>query len=142
MQVGYDFTKDGPFKSDYPNLYNRICNLQDIILSYCRTGKLYSVYLFGTAATDAPRILHVSFDDSKAKCYEETIERFLDKRPPRGEISLPLPKFSVMLQLDVCFGVKSFASFDFAIWNDREALINFCEDLKKRRNDVYLSRIR
>ncbi len=142
MQVEYEFNTDGPFKTDYPNFYYRICNLQDIITAYCKKGSLYGFPTRRIYGSDAPQILRVFFDDAKAKRYEQMMQRFIARYKYRSAEPLPFPKFPVALQVDVFLGTEYSCVFDFSVWDDQDALTKFCDELKQRHDEVYLGMLR
>ena len=132
MQVEYEFTENGPLQKNYPNLFNRICNLQEMIVSYFMRGRLFVLFPYGSCPTDVPRIIHVTFEERSAKEYERAVDDLVFRPLPYGKPALPAPEFSVTLELDLHCGRKGSCMFDFNTWNDRNALRDFCEDLKAR----------
>ena len=101
MIQNYEFTAEGgAFKQDFPHLYNRVSNLQEMIVSYFRSDCLYKLLPYGMSADDAPKIQSVSFEETHAKTYERTAEHFFSSRFPKGEASVPKPKFAVTLGID------------------------------------------
>lgn len=133
----YEFDEDGgSFKKDFPHLYNRIRNLQDMIVSYCRSGKLYAVLPYGMSAEDTPRIRKVTFEEALARGYEKTAEEFFSGSLPKGETSVPKPKFAVTLEADFRFGMKGVRMFDFRAWSE-ESLTEFCREMKIRSDEAF-----
>ena len=133
----YEFDRNGgPLKEDYQHFYNRINNLQDMIISYCRYGKLYSLLPYGIVAEESPKILRVTFDEAKAKRYETQTEHFFLRRYPKAETGIPKPKFAVTFEIGYCFGVTEIRTFDFRSWNDDD-LKKFCRELKEHRDETF-----
>ena len=118
-----DAAADAEFCRAHQHLYHRICRLADNVAGFYLRADAHLIMPENAQIEGVPRFVGVTFDEEDDRAFERQVNALLTGRkfPPE----LPVPKFSVALEVEFPDGGKETFVFDFAAYSD-EAIEAFC----------------
>ena len=122
----------------YPQLYYRIKQLEDRLVSYFLRGNAQCVVSYGCDRSAVPRFSGVTFDGERAERYEARMARYFATYKKSAGAALPKPGFSVRLDVDLGGACEQF-DFSFLGYGE-ESVLAFCERIAERADTLFRHR--